>query len=124
MTREIKFRAVFEGIMYELKMVDWENRLAYLENTDRTYAVTVSGTTFDDIRLLQFTGLYDINHAEVYEGDILKDTNAIRFSVRWQESHLRTGWNVTDTKRRFIIGNIYENPELLGKKLAANRVAK
>jgi hypothetical protein len=36
MTREIKFRAVFEGIMYELKMVDWENRLAYLENTDRT----------------------------------------------------------------------------------------
>lgn len=89
--------------------------------------------------IMQSTGLHDKNYAEVYEGDILKHTyekfndeqreweeHIKNYVVEWHSSmascgyRFRNGRNIFPVKqgtlfngKAEIIGNIYENPELL-----------
>jgi len=74
--------------------------------------------------LMQFTGLLDKNGKEIYEGDILiyiKDGEKYApWSMEWQEFYdseyghkLGEGFPIYDCYEVEIIGNIYENKELL-----------
>jgi len=75
-----------------------------------------------DCELIQFTGLTDDNGKEIFEGDIVDITvdgfPKLIGSVIWDK--LFAGFQIWDGEDEFdikknvkVIGNIYENPELL-----------
>jgi len=91
----------------------------------------------DEVVLMQYTGLRDMNGREIYEGDILGEEDEPFAIVVWVEEEARFGlkfpsidggyvdksritltdwfdhWRYRNWK---VIGNIYENPELLDEE--------
>ena len=84
---------------------------------------------YDDIEIMQYTGLKDKNGKDIYEGDIVKYKDEI-LQVYWYKEFCkflinRTTNGATNGYEMFtlrcseeveVIGNIYENPELKGDK--------
>ena len=107
MNREIKFRWWHK----ENKIMDWE----YLKSSPY-YQNPFLRT---DLITMQFTGLKDKNSKEIYEGDIIKtqdDYNSERIiEVRFGNAEFYPLANAGRIQNKIfeVIGNIYENPELL-----------
>jgi uncharacterized phage protein (TIGR01671 family) len=112
--RDIKFRAWDKE---KKQMVDWEWLEIYL---DGARIIDEEGKIFDasDMPLMQFTGLTDKNGKEIYEGDLIKDQNGDIREIVFEDGGFwckyPDGQQFMPTEEtREIIGNIWENPELL-----------
>ena len=110
--------------MREIKFKAWDKKekrfLTQKEMTEiggfyYTYGVDPDP---EEYVLMQFTGLKDKNGKEIYEGDILQDKFGNKDIVRYSSFHdagidvQGLGCGVSFDKGE-VIGNIYENPELI-----------
>ena len=116
MNREIKFRAWNreKGRMFRIARFDFSDYTIY------SHPFACDGFLGEVCEIMQYTGSKDMNGVEIYEGDILQSEYYLRYQVVfkgdcWRCEPLKN----SSFKNRFIgrdlevIGNIYENPELL-----------
>ena len=125
--REIKYKA------WDLKNKKWLNlwQILFSEDGEAKAVKDINGERFglNQVELLECTGLRDKNGKEIYEGDILKiddieddsiffvsfDDGCFVADYSWEEklpkpTLVQAMYPFSDFK---IVGNIYENPELL-----------
>lgn len=127
MSREIKFR-----IWYHDSTMDYSGDsfglavngalINYDSDVGGFVGITNSGFKYE---LMQFTGLKDKNGKEIYEGDIIKvylrkgleSCSKPDFEVKWNERKMGFNLDKYETRDKLeVIGNIYENKDLLDKK--------
>ena len=124
--REIKFR-IFNFV--KNRMISWGKILNEKPHKRhyRNYLWLLVETNV--WKVMQYTGLKDKNGKEIYERDILGywgSAYSAYWVVLWDEKHGRWmfgknnigvfGFTKSSCKGKEIIGNIYENPELLKEK--------
>lgn len=116
MKREIKFRA---WVASENKIFDF----------DLINALTGDIYLTDYDNIMQYTGLKDKNGKEIYEGDwcraeyrtregiITVQGNIVFDEFMWCVDCKNDIFSINRLHNFEVIGNIYENPELLGKEV-------
>lgn len=124
-----KFRAWDRelNMMFEVKSLVFTLNLATIAS--KNDLVPSRTCSFDDIILMQSTGLLDKNGKEIFENDIVewehKDTGQLVRGIVKYDTELGF-WGMTDDRfndlkpigylsnqRVTVLGNIYENPELV-----------
>lgn len=127
--RDVKYRVWNNGKMYNVRAIVWHaGHVANIEvftnkGTDYLYSI--------DAKLLQYIGLKDRNDKEIYKGDLVKwyinhGSNFILCKIIYMKEEAQFVGQYKDEygNPRFIslinshvglevIGNCYENPELL-----------
>lgn len=119
--RDIKFRArhnYLETWVYGSLLIEGEINYHIFEHgrSFLTYTGIYTGTDVDPKTVGQYTGLKDKNGKEIYHKDIGVDKEGNIGIIQWHDY----GWffgshdNLHEEHIEIeIIGNIYENPELL-----------
>lgn len=127
--REIKFRAYIKDLkkVIDVREIDFVYKYITFRLKDKAKD---EKRTFDQIKLMQFTGLYDKNGKEIYEGDIVEwagytmkilwgEDCGVGYGFIWEPcgSNIDYVESMTGFIDEYeVIGNIFDNPELLGEQ--------
>lgn len=143
--REIKFRVYLDKMYYQNEYNEYNTNLVGIDffNKTVTFAAYTDGEEVDnlekysfdendflykkDLKIMQYSGLKDKNNKEIYEGDILSNGNNEKpykvifengsFRAEFEEDFEEYSFDLIDVVAQGceVVGNIYENPELLGE---------
>lgn len=128
-----KYRAFYKPNekMYKVLTLDIIDEKALIENTDNPDKPLSGYAKWGEMELMQSTGLRDKNGKEIFDGDLVKyeafDQNIyickVRFNdykLQWEmynihPTDLECSTNKNNFSRCEIIGNRFDNPELMKK---------
>ena len=134
--REIKFRAwdskrMLMGDEYDFYVTP-NGKIKYLEeHSDRFGLPFTTTNNHQDVTLMQYTGLKDKNGVDIYEGDVIesKQWNPERYEVCFEEGEFGFKCGGAPYLNQahymssfYVIGNIYENPELIDQFINKEQV--
>jgi uncharacterized phage protein (TIGR01671 family) len=137
MNREIKFRAWDGKLMHTVSELSWMQGGLKFYGPGVGEGVIEANPKFDwevDTILMQHAGLNDKSGCEIYEGDVIKypynEQNGewVLGEVRWASGSFEIHDDINVITEFLgdvahiseIIGNVYENPELLKEKNDTN----
>ena len=122
--KNLKLRAwsKTEKIMSDVKGINFNN--------GEVDARSFEETAVEEVELMSSTGLFDKNGAEIFEGDIITKDEGETFGIvrygtchsslcfyvegKYKGSELTYPINPNYSRYYKVVGNIYENPKLLG----------
>ena len=116
-----KFRAWHKPMqrMSEVLAISFERQKVKIKHQRGTTHMTVP---FDDVELMQSTGIFDKNSKEIFEDDIVKTTRFFKELIGIVKQ-LEGAWVIdtekgavylwSDIDENEVLGNIWENPKLL-----------
>lgn len=124
--REIKFRAWIKEkkAIFEVILIDYVSKKVTYIVERIGHLLNIGHDKFNDVELMQYTGIKDKDNKEIYEGDILFESFGERYyKVVFENGSFRAEFKGDFEEYSFdlidvvaqgceIVGNIYENPEL------------
>ena len=129
MNREIKFRAWIKSQKKIINVYGF-SRDNISETSNDSPCLNENIFNFNDCELMQYTGLKDIEGTEIYEGDIVlrnetgcEGSYNAKYKVIYKKNSFclevlqsyifKKGTVLCVMEECDVVGNIYENPELL-----------